>query len=393
MASLMVIVACSSTGGNGTSDVTDARDLLESASIPADDGAVKSTSAASPASTGSEADTTTTGESPPEQANDTSAGDDTTRAVVDKSGPTIDPVPFADLELEVFPVPAGSRPHDVAPALDGGIWYTAQRLGELGYLDPESGATRHIPLGSGSAPHGVIVDADGLAWVTDGGLNAIVSVGPATDAVTVYPLPSNAPNVNLNTAAFDGAGLLWFTGQKGIYGVLDPASGTIDTYPSPGGRGPYGITATPDGQIYFASLAGSYVGFITAARSVIEIDPPTPAQGARRVWADSTGAIWVSEWNSGQLSRLEPDLTQWQQWRLPGDDPSAYAVYVDNTDQVWVSDFGGNAIHRFDPISETFETFQLPADPGDVRQILGRDNEIWGAQSADDSLVVIRTAT
>src|SRR3546814_6615349 len=35
------------------------------------------------------------------------------------------------------------------------------------------------------------------------------------------------------------------------------------------------------------------------------IEPPTPNQGARRVWSDSKGDLWISEWNSGQLSRSE----------------------------------------------------------------------------------------
>src|SRR5690606_21856439 len=83
-------------------------------------------------------------------------------------------------EMEAFPVPAGARPHDVAPAEDGGVWYTAQRQGALGYLDPTTGETTHIPLGGGSAPHGVIVGPDGHAWVTDGGLNAIVRVDAET---------------------------------------------------------------------------------------------------------------------------------------------------------------------------------------------------------------------
>ena len=34
------------------------------------------------------------------------------------------------LSLREFPVPPGSRPHDVAPAEDGGVWYTAQGSGE-----------------------------------------------------------------------------------------------------------------------------------------------------------------------------------------------------------------------------------------------------------------------
>ena len=37
---------------------------------------------------------------------------------------------------KLFDVPDGARPHDVAPAPNGLIWYTAQRQGALGILDP-----------------------------------------------------------------------------------------------------------------------------------------------------------------------------------------------------------------------------------------------------------------
>jgi|GEM_PF-2274373 len=76
--------------------------------------------------------------------------------------------------LQEYAVPRGSHPHDVASAPDGTVWYTAQRSGELGRLDPAGGQTRHIPLGVGSAPHGVIVGPDGAPRITDGGLNALV---------------------------------------------------------------------------------------------------------------------------------------------------------------------------------------------------------------------------
>jgi virginiamycin B lyase len=306
------------------------------------------------------------------------------------TSPAPEPVPFGELEIVVHPVPPGSRPHDVAPAADGGVWYTAQGAGALGHLDPVSGRTRHVALGDGSSPHGVIVDGEGIAWVTDSGLNAIVSVDPDGDVVTVHPLPGDVPNVNLNTAVFAADGRLWFTGQTGYHGVLDPDTGEIETFASPRGRGPYGIAATPDGGIFYASLAGSYVGSVGRDGSVTVLEPPTADQGARRVWQDSTGAIWVSEWNAGQLSRYTPATGAWDLWRLPGTEPAAYAVYVDATDRVWVSDFGGNAIHRFDPRRESFETFALPAQPGEVRQIHGRHSEVWAAQSADDSIIVIR---
>jgi len=313
----------------------------------------------------------------------------TTSTAAPATGSTTTPEPLFEWALAVFPVPAGSRPHDVAPADDGGVWYTAQGSAELGWLDPKTGETRHISLGSGSRPHGVIVGAGGTAWITDSGRNSIIAVDPATYAITEYPLPEDRQDANLNTAAFSADGRLWFTGQSGVYGVLDPATGAMQVFDAPRGRGPYGITATPSGEIYYASLAGSYVGQVAPDGSVTVLVPPTPAQGARRVWSDSQGAIWVSEWNSGQLSRYEPDTETWATWPLPGPQPQAYAVYVDEADFVWVSDFGGNAVHRFDPSTETFDTIELPSNPSNVRQILGRPGEVWLPESAADQLVAV----
>jgi streptogramin lyase len=51
--------------------------------------------------------------------------------------------------VRVFEVPPGSHPHDVAPAPDGKVWYTGQRRGTLGILDPDSGQIREVQLGPG----------------------------------------------------------------------------------------------------------------------------------------------------------------------------------------------------------------------------------------------------
>ena len=298
-----------------------------------------------------------------------------------------------DADVRTYPVPAGSRPHDVAPAADGSVWYTAQGSGELGRLDPATGKTHHVTLGVGSAPHGVIVGPDGAPWVTDGGLNAIVRVDPRTDEVKRFPLPAGTPNVSLNTAVFALDGTLWFTGQAGYYGHVDPASGRVDVFPAPRGPGPYGITRAPDGSVFYASLAGSHIARIDGATgAATPIDPPTPGQGARRVWSDSHGRIWVSEWNAGQLGAYDPQDGSWKEWKLPGDHPEAYAVYVDERDRVWATDFGGNAIVRFDAARERFVSFPLPDPGGSVRQLLGRSGEVWGAESGADKLVVVRTS-
>lgn len=313
-------------------------------------------------------------------------------AAVAAATSTAAPSHDAQLQVREFPVPSGSHPHDVAPARDGGVWYTAQHSGELGWLNPKTGRSRLTALGAGSAPHGVIVGPDGAPWITDGGLNAIVRVDPRTRKVQRFPLPASTGDANLNTATFDRRGVLWFTGQSGIYGRLDPKAGKVRVFRAPRDEGPYGITTTPSGDVYYASLAGSYVGRIDVrtGRATV-LDPPTAGQGARRAWSDSRGRIWVSEWNAGQVGMYDPRSRRWREWRVPGSNPMIYAVYVDERDKVWLSDFGANALVRFDPATQRFTRVRLPSAVAEVRQILGRPGEVWGAESGTDKLVLVRT--
>jgi virginiamycin B lyase len=237
----------------------------------------------------------------------------------------------------------------------------------------------------------VIVGPDGAAYVTDGGRDTIVRVDAKSEAVKAFPLPKERANVNLNTATFDSAGVLWFTGQNGIYGRLDPTTGEIRVFDAPRGPGPYGITTTRDGGVYYASLAGSHIARIdTTIGAARPIEPPTAGQGARRVWSDSLGRVWVSEWKAGAVSRYDPKSGDWKSWKLPGSHPQAYAVYVDEHDDVWLTDFTANAIVRFDPQTETFDSFPSDRPYANVRQLNGRPGEVWGAESGTDRLVVIR---
>jgi len=283
--------------------------------------------------------------------------------------------------------------HDVAPAPDGGVWFSAQASGHLGWFDPATGRTELIALGSGSSPHGVIQGPDKAAWLTDSGQNAIVRVGWPDRKVSTFPLPAGTPYANLNTCAFDGDGDLWFTGQGGYVGKVAVRTGQVSVKESPRGRGPYGICGTPSGEVWWCSLAGSYIAQIdrkTGDSRIVE--PPTKGQGARRVWSDSRGRIWVAEWNSGQVSVHDPAAGSWRAWRVPGNDPRVYAVYVDERDTVWLSDFGGNATWSFEPRTEKFEKYAMPRDSANVRQILGRKGEVWLPESGTEHIAVIRTA-
>ena len=92
-----------------------------------------------------------------------------------------------------------------------------------------------------------------------------------------------------------------------MYGRLDPAVGEVEAFAAPRGRGPYGITATLAGEVYYVSLAGSYLASVNRqSGEATVIEPPMPGQGARRVWADSQGRLWISDWSGAQLGRYNP---------------------------------------------------------------------------------------
>lgn len=294
-------------------------------------------------------------------------------------------------QVSYYAVPKGAHPHDVAPAPDGTVWYTAQHQGAIGVLDPKTRTTTQISLGEGAAPHGVIIGPDRAAWITEGGQNAIVRVDPETRAVKQFPLPPDFPSANLNTATFDRKGILWFTGQAGVYGRVDPASGKVEAWRAPKGAGPYGITTTPSGDVWYASLAGDHIAKIdTVSGDVAVVLPPRQGVGPRRIWSDSKGLLWVSFWNTGEIGRYDPQAKTWKVWGLPKSKGGCYAIYVDDKDKVWVTDFVANAIHRFDPVRESFDTFPSDKRGAAVRQLLGQHGEVWGAESGTDRLVVVR---
>jgi len=294
-------------------------------------------------------------------------------------------------QVTFYQLPQNAYPHDVAPGPNGTVWYSGQRLGVLGVFDPASGKAEHIPLGPGSSPHGVIQAPDGSAWLTDGGQNAMVRFDPATKAIKVFPLPKNFANANLNTAAVDKAGIVWFTGQGGVYGRVDPTSGKVDAWASPRGHGPYGITVTPAGEVWYASLAGDHIAHVDRSSGQVSIvEPPRKGAGPRRIWSDSKGMLWASFWNAGGIGRYDPMKKTWMHYPMPQSKGGTYSVYVDDKDRVWATDWHANAVQRFDPATESYATFPSDKRGANIRQMLGRPGEAWGGESGTDRLVVVR---
>lgn len=55
--------------------------------------------------------------------------------------------------------------HNLAAAPDGGVWFTAQTSGHLGWFDPQTGRTELLALAFSSSLHGVIQGPGALSLI------------------------------------------------------------------------------------------------------------------------------------------------------------------------------------------------------------------------------------
>ena len=221
----------------------------------------------------------------------------------------------------------------------------------------------------------MIVGPDGAAWVTDSGLNAIVRVDPRRARCSVFPLPAERRHANLNTATFDSRARSGSPARAGSTAgsTRRPArsrSGTRRAAAAPTASRPRRTATSTTPR---SPAATSRASTSTPARRR-SIEPPTPGQGARRVWSrfpgPRLGQRVERRARSASTTRRTGGLAQ---WKLPGDAPRAYAVYVDERDKVWLSDFGANALVRFDPADRDASRASRAIGAGAaVRQMLGR---------------------
>ncbi len=160
---------------------------------------------------------------------------------------------------------------------------------------------------------------------------------------------------------------------------------------APRGRGPYGIATTPGGDVYYASLAGSHIARIdTETGEATVIEPPTRDQGARRVWPDSKGRIWVSYWNTGHVGMYDPASRSLARVEAAGR-AAARVFGLGRRAATRSGSPNGRPTRSSGSIrsAEKFESFPSDRAGANVRQMLGRAGEAWGAESGNARLVMV----
>jgi len=144
-------------------------------------------------------------------------------------------------------------------------------------------------------------------------------------------------------------------------------------------------------MVWFTNFAANHLVGIDPATyktTVVELPHANPT-GARRVWSDSKGNLWLGTWASGELLCYSPAEKAWVAYKLPGWGPRAYSTYVDEDDVVWLSDFMANSVLRFDPKTRSYVDFPGLRPTSQVLQMAGRPGQVWGSEQGSDLVFVI----
>jgi virginiamycin B lyase len=204
-------------------------------------------------------------------------------------------------EITEYPLPDKSAEDPHTPVFDqkGTLWFTVQGGNDVGKLDPRNGMIilKKVPTPH-ALPYGIAVNSKGVPYFCEFGTNKLASINPDTMEITEFPLARGARPRRIAITPDDA--VYYSDYERGYLGRFDPASGKIDEWHSPGGTDsePYGITATPDGMVWYVETGlrpNRLVGFDPKTRA-FAVPTPIPSGGGvvRNMVATPDGRLYLA---------------------------------------------------------------------------------------------------
>jgi virginiamycin B lyase len=182
--------------------------------------------------------------------------------------------------------------------------------------------------------------------------------------------------------------------------LFPAAAGAIDEFPVPGGGDPGGITAGPDGALWFVEEGSSEIGRITTAGVVTHEFPvstapgpvpPDPALPSRldQITHGPDGALWFTEPADNTIGRITTAgaITEFP-LPVPGGEPEAIGVGPDSN--LWFTAPGLNQIGRITTAGAI--TMFSGASPGASDIASGPDGALWFTETGTNTIGRITTA-
>ncbi len=212
--------------------------------------------------------------------------------------------------------PAGAAvvgPARIALGSDGAMWFTEPDADRIGRITPD-GRLQLFPTGKGSGPLAIAAGPDGNVWFTENGHgtwggNGIGRITPQGIIATLRvrpPARSVRTLLGLEGITAGPDGNVWFTeSAANRIGRITPAGVVTEFSEGLGSAAPSQITAAADGNLWFSGwfLEGGRIGRITPAGEVRKFPATAGSMGGIAVGPD--GNVWFTA-GRGRVGRITP---------------------------------------------------------------------------------------
>jgi virginiamycin B lyase len=296
-----------------------------------------------------------------------------------------------------FAVPnSDSALHDITVDPRGVAWVNELNQYKLGRFDPKTYEFAQVDPPPGAKKLSVLNHmgppargAGDSIWMAEVGANRRwLQFDTRNMEFTDYPAPPEFKGpLSGNSLRVDPNGkMVWSTAGTRIVG-LNIATKQFVAYDIPTWvetkqyPGAYGIDVAADGRVWFAEREVNKIGRLDPVTGKID-EFPTPGNDVpRRMGADWEGNVWVGFHETGKLVKIDEKYGTMTYYQPPTPNNGSYHAVADPRNKmIWLTEQTADKIARFDPKTETWTEFSLPIAESDARRIEldpTNPNRIW----------------
>ncbi len=150
-------------------------------------------------------------------------------------------------------------------------------------------------------------------------------------------------------------------------------TGQITEYSLPSGSHPLGITAGPDGNLWFTDNSSSKIGKITTSGTITEY---TVGSNPNGIAAGPDGNLWFTEYAAGKIGKITTSGTV-TEYSLPAES-EPYEITEGSDGNLWFTE--GNKIGKI-TTSGTVTEYSLPEKSHPSGITAGPDGNLWFAEN------------
>jgi streptogramin lyase len=301
----------------------------------------------------------------------------------------------AQVTFTEYPLPTvGSFPFGIAAGPDGNLWFTedhgnGNKIGRI----TTAGVITEFPTPTPvSTPTGITAGPDGNLWFTE---KTVSKIGRITTAgvITEFPTPPGdtrvcATDCGLSypygiTAGPDGA--LWFTEANASKIGRITTAGVITEFSTPTASESTGITAGPDGNLWFIEQTANKIGRITTAGIITEFSV-SGSSGLLWITAGPDGNLWFTDLSGNQIGRITTSGVV-TLFPIPTGGSLPVGITAGPDGNLWFTEQNGNQIGRITTAGVITE-FPVPTASSAPQLIsAGPDGNIWFTEYTGNKIV------